>query len=68
MSYQTTEAQEALREKVRAFAETEIKPLAFLLDKENQFPREAVAKLGQLGLMGIPFEKKYGGAGLDVLS
>ena len=65
---QTTQAQEELRAKVRQFAEAEIKPIAFKLDKENQFPTEAVKELGKMGLMGIPYEKKYGGAGLDVLS
>lgn len=68
MLYQTTQAQEDLRAKVREFAETEVKPIAFSLDKENEFPTEAVNKMGKLGLMGIPYEKKYGGAGLDVLS
>lgn len=68
MLFQTTEAHEALRAKIRAFAETEVKPHAFLMDKENQFPAEAVKKLGEMGLMGIPYPKEYGGAGLDVLS
>ncbi|MDR1247365.1 MAG: acyl-CoA dehydrogenase family protein, partial [Clostridiales Family XIII bacterium] len=40
MSFKTTEAHEALRKRVREFAETEIKPLAFLLDKENEFPAD----------------------------
>lgn len=68
MNFQTTQAHEELRAKVRAFAEAEVKPIAFMLDKENRFPREAVTKLGEMGLMGIPYDKKYGGAGLDVLS
>ena len=68
MNYQTTEAHEALRAKVRQFAESEVKPIAFQLDKENRFPREAVTKMGELGLMGLPYEKEYGGAGADVLS
>ncbi|WP_295580388.1 acyl-CoA dehydrogenase family protein [uncultured Oscillibacter sp.] len=68
MLYQTTEAHEALRKRVREFAETEVKPIAFMLDKENRFPTEAVKKLGEMGLMGIPYEKKYGGAELDALS
>jgi len=68
MMYQTTPAQEALRAKVREFAEAEVKPLAFTLDQGNEFPRDAVRKMGKLGLMGIPYDKKYGGAGLDVLS
>lgn len=68
MRYKTSEEHEALRAVIREFAETEIKPIAFMLDKENQFPRYAVEKLGKMGYMGIPYEKKYGGAGLDVLS
>jgi len=54
--------------KVRAFAEKEIKPIAFMLDKENAFPAEQVKALGEMGLMGIPYPKKYGGAELDYLS
>ena len=68
MSYKATVEQEALRARVREFAENEIKPIAFTLDRENRFPDEAVAKLGQLGLMGIPFPQEYGGAGLDNVS
>lgn len=68
MLFKTTEEHEALRMKIREFAEAEIKPLAFLLDKENEFPSEAVSKLGKLGYMGIPYPKEYGGMGLDILS
>ena len=68
MYFKTTQAHEEFRAKVRAFAETEVKPIAFLLDKENQFPDDAVHKMAELGLMGIPYPKEYGGAGLDVLS
>lgn len=68
MRYKTSEEHEALRAVIREFAETEIKPIAFMLDKENQFPKDAIEKLGKMGYMGIPYEKKYGGAGLDVLS
>ena len=68
MLYQTTQEHEELRAKVREFAEAEIKPIAFMLDKNNQFPTEAVQKMGELGLMGLPYEKEYGGAGSDALS
>ena len=68
MFFKTTDAHEALRAKVRQFAENEVKPIAFLLDQQNEFPDEAVKKLAELGLMGIPYPKEYGGAGLDVLS
>ena len=68
MLFKTTEQHEALRAKIRAFAEAEVKPQAFLMDKENLFPDEAIKKLGEMGLMGIPYPKEYGGAGLDALS
>lgn len=68
MNYTTTQAHEELRAKVRAFAEAEVKPIAFKLDQESLFPREAVTKMGELGLMGLPYETEYEGAGLDVLS
>ena len=57
MLFQTTSAHEELRAKIRSFAEEEIKPLAFLMDQNNEFPEEAVKKLGKLGWMGIPDRK-----------
>ena len=68
MLFQPTQAHEEFRSRIRAFAETEVKPIAFQLDQQNEFPAEAVKKLGEMGLMGIPYPKEYGGAGLDVLS
>ena len=68
MNFQTTKQHEEFRAKVRAFAESEVKPVAFLLDKENRFPDEIVSKMGALGLMGVPYPTEYGGARLDVLS
>lgn len=68
MNFKTTQTQEEFRQKIRKFAEEEVKPYAIMLDKNNEFPTEAVKKLGELGLMGIPYPAAYGGAGLDVLS
>ena len=68
MLFQTTPTHEALRAQIRAFAEEEIKPIAFMLDQQNEFPAEAVKKLGELGWMGLPYPREYGGAGLDILS
>lgn len=68
MLFKTSDAHEAIRMQVREFAENEIKPIAFLMDKENLFPGEQMKKFGEMGLMGIPYPKEYGGAGLDVLS
>lgn len=66
--FKTTDAHEALRKKVRNFAEKEVKPLSFELDQENKFPEEIVKGMADLGIMGIPYDKKYGGAGLDIVS
>ena len=60
MLFQTTEAHEALRAKIRAFAEAEVKPNAHAMDQESKFPTEAIQKLGELGLMGIPYPKAPG--------
>jgi len=68
MLFKITQDQEKLQAKIRAFAEEEIKPIAFMLDQQNDFPSDAVRKLGEMGLMGIPFPKEYGGGGLDMIS
>jgi alkylation response protein AidB-like acyl-CoA dehydrogenase/rubredoxin len=68
MFFKTTEQHEDLRTKIRKFAEEEVKPIAFMLDQENKFPSEVVHKLADIGMMGIPYRKEYGGAGLDVIS
>ncbi|WP_238901185.1 MULTISPECIES: acyl-CoA dehydrogenase family protein [unclassified Clostridium] len=68
MFFKTTEQHENLRTKIREFAEEEVKPIAFMLDQENKFPSEVVQGLAEMGVMGIPYSKEYGGAGLDVIS
>jgi butyryl-CoA dehydrogenase len=68
MFFKTTQQHEAFRAKIREFAETEVKPQAFMLDKESKFPTEAIEKLGKMGVLGTPYLKKYGGLGLDILS
>lgn len=68
MLYKTTEKHEELRMRIRAFAEEKVKPIAFMLDQNNAFPHDMVKELAEMGLMGIPYPKKYGGAGLDTLS
>ena len=59
---------ELIRRTVREFAEGEIAPVAEELDRNKRFPYEIVAKLGELGLMGIPFPEEVGGAGGDSLA
>jgi short-chain 2-methylacyl-CoA dehydrogenase len=52
-----------LQQTVRDFAESEIAPAAEDLDRTKAFPYDIVRKLGELGLMGIPFPEEVGGAG-----
>lgn len=68
--FKTTEQHEEFRAKVRAWAEEVVKPIAVELDLDNKFPDEAVKEMGKkkLDIMGIPYGKEYGGAGLDVIS
>ena len=68
MLFETTKEQEAFRAQVREFAENEVRPLAFTLDRENRFPEEIVRKLGARGWLGIPYPKRYGGMELDYTS
>ena len=57
-----------LRKMVRDFSNEELKPLAQDIDKNSTFPYESIKKIADLGLMGIPWPEKYGGAGMDNLS
>ena len=50
------------------FAEKEIAPRVKQMDETDLFPRDIVNKMGKLGLMGIPMEKKWGGRGADFIS
>jgi short/branched chain acyl-CoA dehydrogenase len=59
---------ELIRATVRDFAQGEVAPVAEELDRTKSFPYEIVAKLGKLGLMGIPFPQEYGGGGGDSLA
>ena len=68
MDFKLTKEQEMLRKLFRDFAQNEVKPLAALVDEEEMFPEETVKKMAKLGMLGIYFPKKYGGAGADVLS
>ncbi len=50
------------------FAKSEIQPVARQLDHESRFPKDIITKMGDLGLMGIPVPKQYGGAGMDTVA
>lgn len=68
MNFTLTKEQELVRQMVRDFAVNEVKPIAAEIDVTERFPMENVKKMGELGMMGIPFPTEFGGAGGDVLS
>jgi alkylation response protein AidB-like acyl-CoA dehydrogenase len=68
VDFDLTDEQRLLRDTVRDFARSEVAPVAEELDRTKAFPYELVAKLAELGLMGIPFPEEYGGGGADTLS
>jgi len=63
--FNPTPEHRALRELVRSFTEREVDPQAEASDREERFNAELFAKLGELGLLGITVEERFGGAGLD---
>ena len=68
MDFDLSHEQEAIRALAREFADGEVRPAAEELDRTKSFPYAIVAKLGELGLMGIPYPEQYGGGGADTLS
>ncbi|HYU60705.1 MAG TPA: acyl-CoA dehydrogenase family protein [Solirubrobacterales bacterium] len=68
MNFELSDEQRLIQRTVRDFARNEVAPVAEELDRTKQFPYEIVAKLGELGLMGIPFPEQYGGGGADTLA
>ncbi|MBB6282411.1 acyl-CoA dehydrogenase [Geobacillus subterraneus] len=68
MDFSLTKEQQMIKEMVRDFAEKEIAPYAAKWDEEAHFPREVFRKMGELGLLGLPFPEQYGGVGGDTIS
>jgi alkylation response protein AidB-like acyl-CoA dehydrogenase len=68
MHYQLTEEQIGVKEAARDFAEKELRPGVIERDKLMQHPTEEVAKMGEIGFLGMMTATEYGGGGLDTLS
>jgi alkylation response protein AidB-like acyl-CoA dehydrogenase len=68
MDFELTDDQRMIREMVRDFAQKEIVPIAGEMDKTEEFPWPVIRKMAELGILGLPFPEKYGGAGADTVS
>lgn len=66
MNFELTADQKALQANVRDFAQSEIAPRAEQLDRDAEFPTDLFQKLGDLGVLSIPFSEDLGGMGLGV--
>ncbi len=62
------EEMDLLRETVRSFATDQLAPRAAAIDADNRFPRDLWPSMGELGILGITVEEKYGGSGLGYLA
>ena len=68
MEFVLNDEQQALRDMLRTFVAKEVRPKAGEWDASAVFPRETVAKLGELGLLGAMVPEEYGGSGMDMVS
>ncbi len=62
-----TKEQEAFRAEIREFCERVLAPVAGAIDREEKFPWEVFREMGARGYLGIPYDRKYGGAGRDTV-
>src|SRR2546426_10367580 len=58
-----TQDHESFRHTIRDFAEKEIRPVAFEIDKKNKIPRELLDRIAKLGVPAITYKEEYGGLG-----
>ena len=68
MDFELTSDQQLIQQTAREFAQKEIAPKAAELDKTSRWPTEIVAKLAELGFLGIAIPEELGGAGMDTIS
>ncbi|MBI5499903.1 MAG: acyl-CoA dehydrogenase family protein [Deltaproteobacteria bacterium] len=68
MKLEFTEDQLAVQRMAREFADEQVAPRAKDLDEKGEYPADLVAKLGELGLMGVAIPPEYGGSGFDYVT
>src|SRR5437867_3172217 len=68
MDLQLSDEQRLVRETAAAFARDEVLPRAAEIDRNHRHPRELVARMAELGLLGVAVPQEFGGAGMDNVS
>ena len=68
MDFSLTDQQKLIRDTVRQFVETEVRPTVKERDRSEKFPSEEIRKIGELGCCGMLVPEEWGGAGLDHIS
>ncbi|MDT0691478.1 acyl-CoA dehydrogenase [Salegentibacter sp. F188] len=68
MDFQLTEEHLMIREAARDFAKTELLPGVIERDEKQEFPKEQVKKMGELGFLGMMASPEYGGGGMDTIA
>jgi butyryl-CoA dehydrogenase len=68
MDLELSPEQKLIRDTARDLATKEIAPAAAEIDRAHRFPKEIVARLGELGLLGVAVPERWGGAGMDTVS
>ena len=68
MDFKFTEEQLLIQEAARDFAKTELLPGVIERDEKQEFPKEQVKRMGELGFLGMMTSEQYGGSGMDTVS
>src|SRR5213593_2279983 len=68
MDFSLSDHQKLIRDTVRQFMETEVRPIVKEMEKAEEFPAEAIKKLGEMGCCGMLAPEEWGGPGLDIVS
>ncbi len=68
MNFDLTQEQQMIKKTMREFADKVVAPGAVERDRTKEFPKQAFKQLSDMGMMGLPFDEAYGGAGADSTS
>src|SRR5713101_3091176 len=68
MDFSLSDHQKLIRDTVRQFMETEVRPLVKEIEREERFPLEILKKLAEMGCCGMLAPEEWGGPGLDTVS